>query len=468
MTTPSHWLIYSLVLRQLKSHTESYDSCFRIARDCGITDHDEHKEALHFIHTKMGIICYFPQDELKELVIIDTQVIFDKITELIVETFTFEQVGKHVMDDFKKGIFSFSDFERISNRNNPDPLLSLLTPSLFVKLLEYLRIAAPFHQEGVLKYFFPCALSHVDELDTQLQDSTIPPLVVSFKCNYCPMGLAGALIKYLMTNEMDSDFHWEIQTDKIFRNQVSFFIIPTCDTIVLKVLPTHIEIKCLPEVLDEDRDTAENTCMTVHKAVKAGIERITADINYIHNSEPCFTFYCRAKKCVGSKDHPARLVIAKDAPRKLRLVCPKNHCTSLLPKGYQYWRLPDIESAYSVSNSLPLPDTETVKEPDVQCSSSHHALLLTQLSKHAAKWRNIGTHLGFCQEKLDNIQHAPLLLGGAPESWLGAMLSMWLEWVPGDQRGSTQYATLANLKSAVVKSGLGKTAQELTLQVKEH
>ena len=79
-TSPSHWLIYSLVLRQLNNQIESYSKCFEIAKDCGIRNNEEHQEALHFIHTKMGIIRYFPVDKLKQIVILDPQVLFDRVT----------------------------------------------------------------------------------------------------------------------------------------------------------------------------------------------------------------------------------------------------------------------------------------------------------------------------------------------------------------------------------------------------
>ena len=184
MTTPSHWLIYSLVLRQLKSRIESYDNCFRIARECGITSHEEHKEALHFIHTKMGLIRYFSQDDLDQVVILNPQALFDKVTELITDTFTFEKGGKQIEDDFKKGVFSFSDLEKLQCSD------TLLNPSRFAKVLEHLRIAAPFHQDGVLKYFLPCAIPHVDkpqEMSTQTSLQPIPPLVVSFECGYRPI-----------------------------------------------------------------------------------------------------------------------------------------------------------------------------------------------------------------------------------------------------------------------------------------
>ena len=56
------------------------------------------------------------------------------------------------------GIVNLSDFIGISGRSDQK-----LTPLLFAKLLEYLRIAARFLQDGVSKYFLPCALTHAQE-----------------------------------------------------------------------------------------------------------------------------------------------------------------------------------------------------------------------------------------------------------------------------------------------------------------
>ena len=336
MTTPSHWLIYSLVLRQLKSHIESYDNCFRIARDCGITSHEEHKEALHFIHTKMGLIRYFPQDDLDQIVFLDPQALFDKVTELITDTFTFEKAGKHLRDDFKKGVFSFSDFEKLQCS---DPLLD---PSRFTKVLEHLRIAVSFHQDGILKYFLPCAIPHANkpqERSTQTNQS-IPPLVVTFECGYCPMGLAGALIKYLMTNERRSKyFTWNLSTDGIFRDQVSFVIKPSCDTVVLKMFPTHLEVTFLPDPNDSERVgyPIEKVCHEVWKTIQAGIERVNSDINYIRNTEPSFTFYCQVKGCTVDKLHPAVYVPGK-------LFCSKTKTSCKLPIGHKTWMLNGLTS----------------------------------------------------------------------------------------------------------------------------
>ena len=279
--TSVHWLIFSLALRKLKSFVITYDLCLEVARQCGLAD-DEVDEALHFIHSKMGLIRYFPYEGVKDLVVIHPQFLFDKVTELIVDTFTFEKTTKQTMDDFKKkGIFSLSEFETISSKTNTS-----IKPYKFAKLLESLRIAAPFQMDGERKYFFPCVLAHAVETALQqlmLTATPIPQLIVTFECGYYPKGLAGALIKYLMANEMESCYTWEIYTDKIFRNQVSFHVGPL-DTIVLRITPTYLEIVCIPSKFpNRDKECPlTEICSEVRKAVEAGIKQVTSDINYVN------------------------------------------------------------------------------------------------------------------------------------------------------------------------------------------
>ena len=63
--------------------------------------------------------------------------------------------------------------------------------------------------------------------------------------------------------------------------------------------------------------------------------------------------------------------------------------------------------------------------------------------------------------ELQNIEATPTLLTSAPSSYLDKMLSVWQQWAPGDARGSSSYATLEALVSAVDRAGLGRAAQEL-------
>ena len=101
-------------------------------------------------------------------------------------------------------------------------------------------------------------------------------------------------------------------------------------------------------------------------------------------------------------------------------------------------------------------------------TDNHHATLLSQLSIHAAKWREIGTYLGFKQGELDNIQSSVLPSTDFTTRCLSNMLAKWLEWAPGDGRGSTSFATLEALKTALRQAGLGVTACNLNVQIQDH
>ena len=89
--------------------------------------------------------------------------------------------------------------------------------------------------------------------------------------------------------------------------------------------------------------------------------------------------------------------------------------------------------------------------------------LYHQLKLCASKWKEIGLFLGFRINELSEIQSRPFLFTGAPRSWLQMLIAEWLKWTPGDTRGSTEYASLSALKSAVDRAGLGRIASELKL-----
>ena len=56
-----------------------------------------------------------------------------------------------------------------------------------------------------------------------------------------------------------------------------------------------------------------------------------------------------------------------------------------------------------------------------------------------------------------------MLLIQGPKGYFSELLSKWLQWAPGDGRGSRDFARLSALKSAVSGAGLGSTAEDLKL-----
>ena len=101
---------------------------------------------------------------------------------------------------------------------------------------------------------------------------------------------------------------------------------------------------------------------------------------------------------------------------------------------------------------------QQIKARRTRLEEKDHPRLLEKLSTHSAKWKEIGSYLGFLPSELEDIQARPLLLATAPKSFLHAMLAEWLQWAPGDIRESTGFATLESLKEALNKAGLGETA----------
>lgn len=86
---------------------------------------------------------------------------------------------------------------------------------------------------------------------------------------------------------------------------------------------------------------------------------------------------------------------------------------------------------------------------------------MEKLNRHSHSWYKIGQCLGFTPDELENIKATPLLLFDAPSSYLNKLISMWVQWAPGDTRGSRDYATMASLCGALDNAGFGVTAQEL-------
>lgn len=78
--------------------------------------------------------------------------------------------------------------------------------------------------------------------------------------------------------------------------------------------------------------------------------------------------------------------------------------------------------------------------------------LMEQLGPHAAKWRMIGTNLGFRREELNAIQSQQNLAAEAPTSYLEKLLSQWAEWAKGDIRGTKSDPILKDLKNTYRQS----------------
>ena len=239
-----------------------------------------------------------------------------------------------------------------------------------------------------------------------------------------------------MTNEMKSEFEWDLMTKQIYRNEVSFQVGPH-DLIILRILPTHLEVTCVPTSPSTPRIcTVEQVCKEVQHSIDKGIKTITSAINYV-DAQHSFTFYCTLDNC-SSSPHPAKAFEHEGKFGSLK--CELKNQFIPLPSKYELWQL-----------------EERLNKSQVLC-------LICHLSNCAAKWREIGAFLGFDQEEMNIIEAQPRLFSGAPCSWLFTVLSDWTQWAPGESRGCTNFANLNDLKPAISEAGFGVVAAELSLK----
>ena len=360
VTAPPSWLIFSLTIRQHKDRVLSYEQCFEVARQCGITSREELNEALWFLHTKVGLIRHFQGEELEdlqEIVIQDPQVLFDRITDLVVETFTFDKASPVVREDFKKkGIFPFSTFEKVSASSD-----HLLTPFRLVKLLEHLHIIAPLEKEEEKeekKYFMPCILAHAQPAEpTSLferisraftavfrrsaeQSPNSSSLLVGFRCGYCPKGLFAALVVYLLANARSHGHKWTLQRDQIFKDEISFLVRPY-DTASITVQPKFFEITCTPALSKSSHNRhfpLATTCGEVRRCIETGIREVTSALHYMRDAAHYLAFYCPGKhRGPDPKEpHPAEINFYDNKPCTLQCVLGERG-TFELPPGHERW-----------------------------------------------------------------------------------------------------------------------------------
>ena len=333
---PLPWLVSSLAFRLLEVPVISYEQCTSIAGECGIDTQEEVKEALWFLHHKVGFIRYFESvPELRDVVILDPQLLFDRITELISRTFTFEQVGPYDAHQFREtGIFPLDTIHDLTAQSSEH-----LSSAKLVKLLEHLHIIAPIQGRSgeVEKYFMPCVLSHAAH-KVNIQEgasSKIPTLFVSFRCGYCPKGVFSALIVHLMSkhNNGGTKITWRLKEKEVSRDQVTFSVSEAFHTVSITTRCTHLEVLVRSETrasADQLQTSPHEVCNSIRECIDEGIVAVSQTLHYSCDSAFYYGFGCT---CSEQSDHPA---VCYDKDPHI-MVCSKSQEPCDLPDNCRIW-----------------------------------------------------------------------------------------------------------------------------------
>jgi len=275
--SPSY-LLFCLELRRYRDSVITLKKCEEIAAKFEIRGKEEMNKLLQFLHHRIGIIQYYNVDGLRHLVIKEPQVLFIKLTELVVNTFPTSEVVN--MSDLEKGIVKATVFNDIFKKE------SEITSDEFIRILKHLRMVASFHDNEELKYFIPAVLNHIP-LSTLENKTTskVCPLAITFECGYCPKGVFGMVVCHFMTKDSHqerSDLSFTLQKDSIYKDLVGFKVDKSkevCGKIYLKLQLSHIEVRFCPDEEDDEFGVIAPICDKVRQVLGEAVERSLKHLN---------------------------------------------------------------------------------------------------------------------------------------------------------------------------------------------
>ena len=447
---PLRWFGLEILLEEMTKALQrgilSRQECFTTAVDNLHFEEDaaEFDAAIHYLD-ELSVLLYYP-NILPGVVFADPQVLLDKVTELVIAQMSITCKSKACRDDWCKFYkFALITAEFLSQKDFSKHYVPGLFEAkhliyLFKKLLIFATISDT-------QLFVPALLRDLslEDVDKHRVVSN-PALALQFPDGGPRKGIFCSLLCWLVSPENDSPAPWSILVNEtkspvcLYRNCIQFEV-SDCPAIVTLIdTYTHFEVHV--DVLVEFVDyLCPHIFPEVRRAIFKGLHKAALSLGY-YNSSPSSALLC---PCGKGETHIAT------ANLKLgfwKCVSDRRKCGKLTPLQLLWL---DDKSA---------PASNTV---DKRLTYYHLSTLVSALKNHAVQWREIGTHLGFQPGELVNIEGKPSLFNDAPQSWLQAMLSDWLQWTPGDSRGSPSFASFEMLKSALNKSGLAATAYDLSL-----
>jgi ankyrin len=288
--TPHTWMLFAVTLRHLPGRVLSIEDCMQVANECGITDRSELDDALWFLHHNVGIVRHFQEvPELRDVVIKEPQYIFDKVTELIIQTFTFDNIGPLQHEKFLKlGLFASEVFNKCITTDS-----DTLHGDKLAVLLKHLDVIAPIEENGiVVKYFAPVALSHAElpPPDSQSEE-IIPSIRMVFGSGFCPKGMFGALLVNLLKQQKISQHDCKLKEDRIYRDQICLSIGPY-DSFQFSLSPTYIKIALSPTTHRNRKIPLGQVCCDVRHEIESSIRSVTETLHYTQRASHSLAFAC--------------------------------------------------------------------------------------------------------------------------------------------------------------------------------
>jgi len=303
---PVSYLLFCLELQNIEEAVLSMDRCKKLAAKFNIEER-EIGSLLHFLHFRVGIIQHYNVKGISDVIIKEPQVLLDKVTELILNTFLLNPtLPKAQQKSFcEKGILEFSAFGDVLNENDQ------ITSEQFLLFLLHLHVAVRFTDKmGIRKYFIPSVLNHVPKSPLGAVDTNIVPLAITFQLGHCPKGLFGMMIAYLLDPEDSQELTFDLSEEHIYQDQVSLLVSSSddIDKICLRNHLSYLEVgvvlenystSAIPSELCAPRGNSPSfTCCKIRKTLEDCIQFSLKKLHYDYKKiGTCFSLRCSYDNC---------------------------------------------------------------------------------------------------------------------------------------------------------------------------
>ena len=281
---PPSWLMFRILLILVGKPVVSLGLCRALANRLEMPTPVE--DAIQFFHLHIGSLMYYPEVEsVKDMVICDPQIIFDSISELVIDTFGVANraIPRSARKEFEsKGFFTLRHIECTTEKKRK----SHLTPKQLVDLLKHLGVLAEIHpssRDNFSKFIIPAILKSASE-DELIPDSSydrIYSIMVHFNCGFVPYGVFCFVIAHLISSQGTLALKWKLRKDlPIKKNKVVFLVDGRFDVALIS-RPQNLEIQvCQCNTARKKAMSIEDVCSIVREQIVMTLNDVIIKMKY--------------------------------------------------------------------------------------------------------------------------------------------------------------------------------------------
>ena len=264
--------ILTIIEKRKQKAVLTLDECYKLGETLGM-DKLETKRAIRFFHD-ISLIMHFDTPKLRDSVIIDTKMVFKKLSRLLSVSFLHQDfLCKQLLTDFTleklqhHGLFTKPILEKYVDFQESE-----ITTQFFLDILEHKKVITAINGT---EYFIPCALTSIPE-DNLCAPVSSDPWVIRLKLKSgpkkdipMPMGYLPTLVIFLI---QDNNFSFNYEEEQ-YRNVMNLQYKSDEGTVFL--VERHLQLEVYYSLADDHPDD----CSTIRCLILQSMQQTQKELH---------------------------------------------------------------------------------------------------------------------------------------------------------------------------------------------